>query len=63
MFTSTIKWGEGTRTITQNSVTDLVDWLTNLNDATGQAPDVFNANGELVNYKFTARGRAYLVQN
>ena len=61
MFTSTIKWGEGTRTLTHESAASLVAWLTNLYDATGQRPQVFNAEGNLVAIGYNERGRAYFA--
>jgi hypothetical protein len=61
MFTSTIEWLEDTRTIQKESVSDLLFWLTNLYDATGQAPDVFDANGNLVAIRYDAKGNAFLA--
>ena len=61
MFTSTIRWGDGHRTITQKDAASLLHWLTNLADATGQEPDVFDANGNLVSIRYNERGRAYFA--
>lgn len=58
MFTSEIQWYEGTRVVSHQTLSDHLGWLTNLYDATGQAPDVFDSNGNQIKISYTARGNA-----
>ena len=61
MFTSTIKWYETTKVVSNENLYDHLSWLTMLYDATGQAPDVFDANGNQIKIKYTSRGNATLA--
>jgi len=61
MYISKIEWLEGERIIKKDSLSSLLDWLTNLYDATGQMPKVENENGEQIAIKYDARGNARLA--
>lgn len=61
MYRSTIKWYEGTREVTHATIAEHLAWLTMLADATGQEPETYNADGQLVRIRYTARGNAYLA--
>jgi hypothetical protein len=62
MFTSEISWYEGTRVVSHETLSAHLGWLTNLYDATGQAPDVFDSNGNQIKIKYTARGNAQVAE-
>lgn len=59
MYRSTIKWYEGTREVTHETLESHLAWLTMLNDATGQRPETIAPDGSLLAIKYTARGNAY----
>lgn len=59
MFTSTIKWYEGTREVSHDTLSAHLGWLTMLWDASGQQPDVFDANGNQIKIGYDSRGNAY----
>lgn len=60
MFTATIKWDGKPEIITHDTVAGLLAWLTNLYDATGQRPEVFDNSGNRVAIGYSERGRAQL---
>lgn len=61
MYLSTIKWGQGTREISHESLPAHLSWLTMLYDATGETPEVTDSNGNQIVIKYSSRGIACLA--
>lgn len=61
MFTSEIELYGETRVVSHENLSAHLGWLTNLYDASGVTPDVFDSNGNQIKITYTARGNAQVA--